>query len=46
MFFIVVVFSGLVSPVVVGVVGIGHMPGITEQWNKAATLEEIKQLMR
>ncbi|XP_033646610.1 traB domain-containing protein-like isoform X1 [Asterias rubens] len=39
-------YGGLVNPVVVGVVGIGHMPGITEQWNKAATLEEIKQLMR
>ncbi|XP_022095909.1 traB domain-containing protein-like [Acanthaster planci] len=32
-------------PVVVGVVGIGHVPGIINHWQKPASLEDIKELV-
>ncbi|XP_072027334.1 traB domain-containing protein-like [Amphiura filiformis] len=34
-----------VRPVVVGVVGIGHLPGIKECWNKQISIPEIQRIM-
>ena len=35
-----------VQPVVVGVVGIGHLPGIKENWDKQLSVQEIQRIMR
>jgi len=37
--------EGFVPPTVVGVVGIGHMPGIIEHWGKV-TREQVKEVVR
>ncbi|XP_038061330.1 traB domain-containing protein-like [Patiria miniata] len=36
----------VLRPVVVGVVGIGHMPGIASHWEKPASLEDMQELTR
>jgi len=35
--------SEFIAPIVVGVVGIGHVPGIQENWEKEV---DIKELLR
>jgi len=37
--------EGFVPPTIVGVVGIGHMPGIIEHWGKV-TREQVKEVVR
>ena len=46
MMYFVSFLSEFVRPVVVGVVGIGHLPGIKEHWNKPVSASEIQRIMR
>ncbi|XP_033105618.1 traB domain-containing protein-like [Anneissia japonica] len=38
--------NAFVAPVVVGVVGIGHTPGIVENWNKPPSTNQLQEIMK